>query len=251
MAKAKKEECPPPGSPAYMTTYGDMMTLLLTFFVLLLSFSSMRDAKFRRAMGSLKGALGVLPYEQSVIVPQYVPIPQLSNLQESEIQESIVELQEASAEMEVSEAINLEFDEEGIHITLSDSVVFDTGEALIKPGIVPVLRTIVSLSQGWPNTILIEGHTDNVPIFTPQYPSNWYLSFYRAAAILNFFVENGLDEKKIVPIGRGEFVSVETNDTERGRARNRRVEIYIQYDKSRGLPPEEQIKAIDRIKKIF
>ena len=81
----KKVVCPPKGSPAYMTTYGDMMTLLLTFFVLLLSFSSMQEAKFRRAIGSLKGALGVLPHEQSIIIPQYVPVPSLTNLQESEI----------------------------------------------------------------------------------------------------------------------------------------------------------------------
>ena len=94
MPKKKSEDKPPAGAPAYMTTYGDMMTLLLTFFVLLLSFSSMRDAKFRRAMGSLKGALGVLPFEQSVLKPEIVPIPQLTNLQESEIEESITKLED-------------------------------------------------------------------------------------------------------------------------------------------------------------
>jgi len=233
-----------------MTTYGDMMTLLLTFFVLLLSFSSMRDAKFRRAIGSLKGALGVMPFEQSVIVPEFVPIPQLTNLQESEIQESLVELEEASSESAVAEAVRLEFTEEGIHITLSDSIIFDTGEALIKPDIVPVLLAIADLATGWPNIILIEGHSDNVPIFTRQYPNNWYLSSARAIAILEFFSDNGLNEDKMVPIGRGEFFPIDSNETEQGRARNRRVELYIQYDQTES-PTQEKLNAIDRIKKLF
>ncbi len=251
MAEKKCEECPPKGSPAYMMTYGDMMTLLLTFFVLLLSFSSMREAKFRRAIGSLKGALGVMPHEQSITVPEHVPIPKLTNLQEAEIAESLADLEEAKTEQDVSESVNLEVDEEGIHITLSDSIVFDNSRAQIKPGIVPILLAIANLAKGWPNTILIEGHTDNKPIFTRQYPSNWYLSSARAIAILNFFRENGIDEEKMVPIGRGEFFPIDTNETERGRARNRRVEMYIQYDADVPGSTQEAQKAIDKIKKIF
>ncbi|MFC1732797.1 flagellar motor protein MotB [candidate division KSB1 bacterium] len=251
MPKKKPEECPPKGSPAYMTTYGDMMTLLLTFFVLLLSFSSMQEAKFRRAIGSLKGALGVLPHEQSVIIPQYIPIPSLTNLQESEVQESIVELEQASSELDISEAVRLEFEEEGIHITLSDSVVFDTGQARLKPGIVRVLNAIAELAQGWDNTILIEGHTDNVPIRTPQYPSNWYLSSARAIAILNHFRDKGLDERDMIAIGRAEFSPIDTNETAVGRARNRRVEIFIQYEGSQGGPTPQEQRAIDRIRRLF
>jgi len=234
-----------------MTTYGDMMTLLLTFFVLLLSFSSIQEAAFRRMVGSLKGALGVLPYEQSVVAPEYIPIPQLTNLQEAEIQESLVELQEASNELDISESVKLEKTEEGIHITLSDSLLFDSGRARIKPAIVPVLLAIVNLAQGWPNTILVEGHTDNVPIHNEQYASNLYLSAARAIAMVEFFAANGIEEEKMVQIGRGEYEPIDTNETERGRARNRRVEIYIQYDIFSGGPPGNTQKMIERLKTIF
>ena len=138
MAK-KQEECPPKGAPAWMTTYGDMVTLLLTFFVLLLSFSSMREAKFRRAMGSLKGALGVLPFEQSVLKPEIVPIPQLTNLQESEIAESIVKMEDILSDQQLTENVRLQVTDKGMTITLESEVMFEAGSSELKPVAYPVL----------------------------------------------------------------------------------------------------------------
>jgi len=231
MARKKKEEKPPKGSPAYMTTYGDMMTLLLTFFVLLLSFSSMREAKFRRAMGSLKGALGVLPHEQSVIKPERVPIPQLTNLQESEIEESIVRLEDILSDQQLREAVRLQISDRGMTITIDDPVMFESGDAGLRPKAYPILTRIASLARGWPNTIRIEGHTDNDPIRTEKFPSNWELSTARALSVLHFFQDDaGFDPIDLVAIGRGEFDPIALNDTPENKTKNRRIEIHIEYD---------------------
>ena len=233
----KKEECPPKGAPSYMATYGDLMTLLLTFFVLVLSFSSMRQAKFQRAIGSLQGALGVMPEKQSIVQPQMIPIPQLTNLQESEISESLVEMEDATTELDFVEAVKLETVEAGILITISDSVLFDSGRARLKDPVLPLLVAIAGLATGWPNSIIIWGHTDDDPISTNlEFRDNRELSFYRANEVLRFFALQGIDDKKMVPIPMSEYHPIGTNETDRGKAKNRRVEILIQYEHDTELP---------------
>ena len=236
MPKKKPEVCPPKGSPAFMTTYGDMMTLLLTFFVLLLSFSSIREAKFRRAIGSFKGALGVMPHEQSILKPRIVPIPQLTNLQESEIRESIVEFQEAAAEMEIAEAVKLEITEEGIHITIGDTVLFESGKAKLKLKILPLLKQIADIAGGWDNTIHISGHTDTDPISTIEFPSNWELSYARALEVGRDFIRNRIEKEKVFMEGLGEYHPIADNETPEGKAKNRRVEIFIRYERETKIP---------------
>jgi len=239
MPRKKPEEEPPKGAPAYMTTYGDMMTLLLTFFVLLLSFSSIREAKFRRAIGSLKGALGVLPFEQSVLKPEKIPIPQLTNLQESEIAESIVKLEDILSDQELTEAVRLQITDRGMTITIKDPVMFESGSADLKPKAYPILTRVAALARGWPNTIIIEGHTDSDPIHTEKYPSNWELSAARAMSVLHFFQdEAGFDPRNLIAIGRGEYDPVAPNDTPEGKAMNRRIEIHIEYNPETKLPAE-------------
>ena len=234
MAKQKQEECPPPGAPGWMTTYGDCMTLLLTFFVLLLSFSSMRDAEFRRAIGALKGALGVLPHEQSVIKPKELPIPQLSNLMESEVSESLAELNETMNEMGMSsDIVKLQLTEEGMKLKISDSLMFDVGRAHLKPKIYPILQSIVALTEGWPNKIVVEGHTDDRPISSDLYETNWELSAQRAINVVKYFEEYGVDPEKLLPVARAQHAPVVPNDTEANRGLNRRIEIYIEYDQEK------------------
>ena len=236
MPKKKPEECPPKGAPAFMTTYGDMMTLLLTFFVLLISFSSIQEAEFRRAIGSFQGALGVMPYEQSILKPRIVPIPGLTNLQESEIMESIVEFQEAAAEMDIAEAVKLEITEEGIHITIGDTVLFESGEAKLKLRILPLLKQIADLASGWDNTIHISGHTDTDPISNIEFPSNWELSYARALEVGKDFIRNGIEKGKVFMEGLGEHHPIAGNETPEGKAKNRRVEIFIRYERETKIP---------------
>ncbi len=242
MAGKKQEECPPKGAPAYMTTYGDMMTLLLTFFVLLLSFSSMREAKFQRAIGSLKGALGVLPFEPSVIQPKKVPIPQLTNLQESEISESLVKLEDVLSDEQLSENVRLQITDKGMTIRIESQVLFLKGEAELLPVAYPILTRIASLARGWSNKIYIEGHTDNDAIDTDEYSSNWHLSAARAISVLNFFhLDADYDPRNLIAVGKGEYSPEFPNDTEENKAKNRRIEVRIEYNPET-KPPNEVLE---------
>ena len=118
-----------------------------------------------------------------------------------------------------------------IILRFADVLLFDTGKAEIKAGGVPTLSTIGEqlrnyMAEGY--ILNIEGHTDNIPIKTSQFPSNWYLSSARAIAVASFYIdEMGFDRTKVTCIGCGEFQPVATNDTAEGRAMNRRVEIKL------------------------
>jgi chemotaxis protein MotB len=214
----------------WLNTYGDFVTLLLTFFVLLYSFSSMRTEEFKRGMGSLKGAFGVLPKENALMQKPYVIVPQLTNLQESEIQNSIVKLEEAATDLQLTESVKLQVTEKGVNINIADPVMFDRGRAELKPRILPVLNLVAELSRGWPNKIIIEGHTDNTIISTAQYPTNWELSAARALNVLHYFEDtSGLEPWRLTAIGYGKYHPIAPNDTEANKAKNRRIEIHIEY----------------------
>jgi len=251
MAEKKCPDCPPKGAPAFMTTYGDLMTLLLTFFVLLLSMSDSNEAKFKVAMGSLQGALGILPHEQSVFVPMEVPIPQLTNLQESEIQETLQEMQDKSEDLDISDMVKMEITEQGIHITLSDSFLFNPGQARLKQDILPILISIADLARGWPNKMLIMGHTDSDEINTLQFRSNWELSTARSLEVLHFMANQGnLEERDLIPMGLSEYYPLDSNDTPTGKAKNRRVEIIIQYVRENASVPANVKSFIEKFNRI-
>ena len=238
MGKKKCEECGPPGAPAWMSTFSDLMTLLLTFFVLLLSFSSMRTADFQRAMGSLKGALGVLPFEQAIVKPVHVPIPQMTNLQESEISESLVKLEDIVSDLQLDEVVKLEISDQGLKVTIDNPLLFEIGKADIRPIMFPILSAVAELARGWPNQIRIEGHTDDQIINTLEFPSNWELSAKRSINVARYFAEDaGLEPERIIPIGRSMFVPLVPNDSPENRARNRRIEIFVDY-KADITPPD-------------
>jgi chemotaxis protein MotB len=244
MARKKSEDTPAPGAPRYLTTYGDMMTQIVVFFVLLLSFSSMKQEQFNRAMGSMQGAFGVLPYDPALIIPNVVPIPELTNLQESEIEQSIVKLEDILSEQQLKESVRLQVGDKGISIVIDDVVMFAPGNAELKPKAYPILTRVAALARGWPNTIRVEGHTDSDPIKTAQFPSNWELSSARAMSVLHFFQDDaGFEPRNLTAIGKGEYHPIIPNDTPENKAKNRRIEIYIDYN-SEVRPPVGTISGV-------
>ncbi len=220
------------GAPDWMVTYGDLMTLLVTFFVLIVSFSSIEMAKFQKALGSLKGALGVLPQQQSVMF-QWEPImPQLSDFENRRMQKVISELRNMLKEEGIKEDVTLEATKDGIIVRLDSPILFEIGEARIKRDAFPILDKIIEMSEDWSNNIRVEGHTDNIPIHTSQYPSNWELSTARALSVLRFFLNHGqIEPQQLAAVGYGEYHPLVPNDTPENRAMNRRVEIYIKPKK--------------------
>ena len=228
------------GAPGWMVTYGDLMSLLLTFFVLLVSFSSIELAKFQKAMGSLKGALGVLPKEQSVLWQKEPVFPQLSDFENRRVQNVISELRNVVKKKGLKDNVSLDATEDGIIIRIDSPILFDLGKAELKPAAKPILNKILEMTQKWPNSIRIEGHTDNLPIHNSKFPSNWELSTARALSVLRYFLNYGkIEPQRLAAVGYGEYHPLVPNNSSKNRAKNRRVEIYIEYDKIQDKFKEE------------
>ncbi len=233
--KKEKKEDAPPGAPAYMATYGDMMTLLLCFFVLLVSMSTMEIEKFKAAAASLKGALSVLPFQDRAIPEPQTPrtADQMKKSRERNRRRSqaVARLRQIIEEQNLGGYITVAETTEGIHLVIGDPALFDSGEARIKPVFLPVLDGVVDvLHAGTGNEIIrVEGHTDNVPINTLRFEDNWELSIARSLEVIRYIKsQQKIDPKRLRPVGCGEFHPVAPNDTPEGRALNRRVEIFIE-----------------------
>ena len=235
---AKEKKCPDcPEMPSWLTTFGDLMALLLTFFVLLLSFSSTNAEQFENAIGSLQGALGVLDGDPILSSPIKMHVP----IVKGDITEARPTLKDAKAEIEKEieaqgQEDNVEVTQgpEGIIIKMKDHVLFNTGKAELKEEFRSLLFRIGSVLNRLPeNSIEIEGHTDNVPITNDEFPNNHWLSSARALRVLDMFADDiGIERKRLAAMGYGEFQPLDPeadNDSFEARNRNRRVVIRVKY----------------------
>lgn len=242
---SKKCKCPPEttGIAGWVVTYGDMMSLLLTFFILLVSFSSIQETKFKEAMQSLQGALGVLKEYPTMIEQPNVLIPQPRQTANQEIYYLVRELEQFLLKENLDKAVRVELTDEGIKLSIVDSVLFASAEADIQPGAQKLLDQIAVMVDGIGQEVTISGHTDSVPIHTPRFPTNWELSAARAISVARRFQSLGVAPERISATGYGEWRPLETNETDRGRAANRRVEILLKTGadapaRNEGLPLE-------------
>ncbi len=219
-----------PTAPFWMTTYGDIMTLLVTFFVLLISMSEVRMKKFQDAITNFQRQPGVLSGQSSVVSTQDFSSSSSQSEARSrneQYQAFLEEIEEEGLEDEVQ--ANLE--EDGIHIVIADSLMFRTGRARLIESAREVLRPLTDLLSEDVQSVVVEGHTDSRPIDTDRFPSNWELSTARAAASVRFLQGNAqwFDPARFTAVGYGPHHPRETNETPEGRARNRRVEILLSW----------------------
>ena len=233
MARNKKED-PPKGAPAYMTTWGDMCTLLLCFFVMLLAMSTIDPAKFNVAASSFQNAFsGVLEAFPSVLITQEVLTPRLGGNEQNKrlAIDAARRIKKTVKSENLDEAIKVKVTETGIAIKVADPIGFDIGEADIKPELVGTLRQIADVIGRVEGTqIRVEGHTDNVPIHTGKYPSNWELSAARALNVVKFLAEDGgIAPTRLSAIGYGEYRPLVPNTSKANQMMNRRIEIYVDY----------------------
>jgi chemotaxis protein MotB len=209
-----------------MITYGDIMTLLLTFFVLLISYSTIQEEEFKRSLASFQAALGMMPYERSVI--QFERAPSIKFMPTIPPREIIRRLRNSIYSGGLKGQMKVSRDREGIRITIKSPVLFDSGKADLRTNASPVLEELVAILADSPNVVVVEGHTDNVPIHNERFPSNWELSTARAISVARFLFENGgFDPARFTVAGYGEHHPVRSNDTPEGRQENRRVEILL------------------------
>ncbi|MGE5559978.1 MAG: OmpA family protein [Chloroflexota bacterium] len=221
---------PTSNAPGWMLTYGDLVTQILIFFVLLFSFSNVDQGKFGAAMISLQGSLGVLPGSTAIIDTGTgsggTSQPTMTQADMGQLEQAQKLIQEGlGATAGVETTIE---DDRGLVIRLKDSILFDSGQADLKPAAKAVLDKVAESARKLPNHIRIEGHTDNRPINTARFPSNWELSTARATNVIRYLIEHsGLSAKRLSAAGYGEYRPVSDNSTEAGRAENRRVDIVL------------------------
>ena len=269
MAK-RKEELPAPGSPAWMATFGDLMNLLLCFFVLLFSMSTIDAEKLKAVAESFSQTFSVFTGGATAIgdgilisngvsqlneLDEYINsmgktedgeeptdkitefdemAQQVEDAQLAESEELAEKISESISENHLEDVISVEFTSQYVQLTLKGALLFNSGKAEVREDALPVLDKVGVILERYANSIIeIEGHTDNVPISGGKYADNSELSCARALSVFNYFLDTtNLEPSMIKYAGRGEYVPVADNATEEGRARNRRVEIRIYHDLS-------------------
>ncbi|MDR5867529.1 flagellar motor protein MotB [Halomonas koreensis] len=247
-----------PGAAAWMVTYADLMSLLMCFFVMLLSFAEIDAERFKRLAGELSRAFGVqrdVPAEQipmgtspafdqfSPGRPQPTPLermqqsttearPRLDTFRGEERDRRLMAvarevdalLTEASAQGQVK----VETEARRVVVRIQERSTFPSGAARVLPPFAALLGEMSSVLSEVPGIIEVDGHTDDVPIRGSRYASNWDLSAARASSVANLLLEDGrLDPERLVVRGFADTRPLTANETPEGRARNRRVEITI------------------------
>ena len=261
MAK-KREDPPKKGAPAWQTTFSDLMNLLLCFFVMLFSMSTMDAQKFELLAASFNqtfsiftagataigdGVLVGLGVSQLNELNEYInstgmdaegdTIPEnlesaADMMEEAKIKESeelAGKIEEALDEKELGKEVDIEFTSQYVQLTLNGALLFDSGSVEIKQEALPLMNQLgIILQRFGEGVIEIEGHTDNVPMSGSKYSNNDELSSGRALSVFYYLQENTtLDMTRVKHSGRGEYNPVADNSTEEGRAKNRRVVIKI------------------------
>ncbi|MBD3321844.1 MAG: OmpA family protein [Chitinivibrionales bacterium] len=234
MAGKRKKEEGKKGAPEYMLTYGDMMTLLLCFFVMLLAMSTIDPAKFHVAASSFQNAFsGVLEDFPSIVITKDILIPRLGGDEQNKRMaiDARRRIREVAKQENMQDGIKVKITDSGLAIKIADPIGFSVGSAEIRPEFIDLLYKLIKIINIDPNAkIRVEGHTDNTPISTQKFPSNWELSASRALNIVKFFAYNcGIDPARLSAVGYGEYRPVAPNDTPKNRQKNRRIEIYVEY----------------------
>jgi len=217
--KRKKRNNSNEGTPGWIMTFGDTMSLLLTFFVMLFAATALNETKVEQGLGSLKGSLGgiVEGIKKESIVPQ----------EKGEMERMAEEIEEYITSQGLGEEVKINLSPEGTVISLTSPILFDLGKADLKKEALPVLDKVAALIRNMPNEVNVEGHTDNLPIHTRRFPSNWELSAARAISVANYLIKKGVSPERIGTIGYADSHPLFPNDTPEHRALNRRVEILI------------------------
>jgi len=219
--------------------YSGFVLILLCFFVMLCAFSSVQEAKVFRFVRSFVEALSIFPgglkFESGDAV---LKVSGDMVEAERELTSMYSDLKELTDQMGISDRINLAASEKEVEMTLSDDVLFGLGVAEISPEGVILLRKIGEFMGKSSLSLRVEGHTDNLPIQTEKYPSNWELSTARAVNVVRYLMEAyKIAPERLTAAGYGEFRPLLPNDTPEHRAKNRRVK-FVFLEKEEGEPKD-------------
>ena len=266
--------------PAWMVTYADLMTLLLCFFVLLLSFAEIDAEKFRRVADELSKAFGVqrdieamqIPMGTSAVLQNFSPAtpdrtfvdevrqrttpqqPQLETMRsmiDAQRQQRALQVASSLEELLRSSSLNgvaeIEVDQFRVVIRIAEKGTFGSGNANVTPAFADLLNDLATLLASVDGTVSIHGHTDNVPINTARFRSNWDLSAMRAASVTNILVATqALSPERLLIQGFADTKPLASNLTSEGREKNRRVEIVVDLSDPFEERGERSIQSLQR-----
>jgi chemotaxis protein MotB len=226
-------------SSGWLTTFNDLVTLLMVFFVLLFTMSTIDTRKMQDFQYALQSGLGILETGSKVAisVKRTQPVDDMSHIMTQaegeqykpgsnqpggKLADQVRQLAEADLNIQVTHT------HQGTRLSFEDQVLFDFGRATINRTGFAFLNKIADVLDKLPYAVRVEGHTDNVPIRTRRFPSNWELSVARAVSVVKYFAEvSNIDPRRLSAVGYGESRPVAENDTLANRAKNRRVEILL------------------------
>jgi chemotaxis protein MotB len=241
----------------WLVSYADFITLLFAFFVVMYSLSSVNEGKYRILSESLQAAFraptkALEPIQVGDIARSPFDIPKefrntpqaldISFVLESSIERDpnwktkqtvksmVKQLEKAMSSLIDEDLVSIRADELWVEVEIKTSILFPSGSAQLDSQAVPVLRRLADIIKNYPNRIHVEGFTDNVPINTRIFPSNWELSAARAATVVRIFSQDGVEPARMVAIGYGEYRPKADNSTPHGRSKNRRVVVTILAD---------------------
>ncbi len=232
------------GAPEWMATFADLATLLLCFFVLILSFANMDIIKFRAMVGSLRNAFGVQvlhpghvelrttsPIEfsqrESTAVPDVMDLPQRMDADHMR-KRMMTKIERVIVEQNLENIVETEETDDGVVVRVKGQLLFTSGGDQLSPESFVFLKEIAKLAEEFPYRVSVEGHTDTLPIKSARFPTNWHLASGRAIAVLRYFAEvEAIDPGRLAAVGYGDTRPLRDNDTAEGRAENRRVEFVF------------------------
>jgi chemotaxis protein MotB len=287
---------------AWAIPYGDLVTLLLAFFVVMYAMSSVNEGKYRILSDSLVAAFRGSPRTLQPIQVGEKQVGSGADINMTVVQQAMLEGQPRSilepAPMKMTDVVSRgsgtsssNYDSEVEHhasavqelesvaeeveramsnlirdqmivvrrhgvwveVEIRTDILFPSGVATLSPEAQSILQQLAQTLKPFPNPIRVEGHTDNRPIRSSAFPSNWELSAARAASVVHLFTRNGMDPRRLAVVGLGENRPAESNDTEQGRNMNRRVLLVIlsgngspegDYAEDRGKPDAEELTAV-------
>lgn len=226
MIKKKKKHAEHNNEDRWLLTYADLITLLLGLFVILYAMSKIDVGKYAEMVAAMGGVFGkdkpgILQGQSGMM---QTAMPTLQN----ERQKIEQEIRNALGSGVNKELVSISQNERGITIHIMEELLFNSGSAELKASSLIILDSLAMVLKKIPNDIRVEGHTDNVPISTVKFPSNWHLSVDRAVNTGYYIIQkHGLDAEKVSVVGYSEYHPLVPNTSEENRAQNRRVDIVI------------------------
>lgn len=211
---------------SWMDTYADTITLLLTFFILLYSISAVDSQKLSDLSEALQNSLGGgTSIEEIKNIDDLKAQVGNQNLEKEDLAKKV---NKAIQDNNLQEAVKVREEDRGIVLQLDENILYDSGRVDLKDTSIKALDTITKLVRDMDNDVLVEGHTDNVPIHNSEYASNWELSTARAVSVVRYFVEmQDVPPTRFAVKGYAEFRPLVDNFTPENRSTNRRVDILI------------------------